>query len=81
MLTIMASPYLHRLITYALLIYSFAAPANSFPSPNIPTSPGSYTSPSFNHTSAPEMAYPQNGTYRSVAYFVVSLLTFVLVAG
>ena len=23
------------------------------------------------------MAYPQNGTYRSVAYFVVSLLTFV----
>lgn len=75
---IMARPYLHRLITYAFLIYSFASPVKSFPSPNPNNSPGSYSSPSFNQTSASEMAYPQPA-YRSVAYFVVSLLTFVLV--
>ena len=75
---IMARPFLHRLITYALLIYSFASPVKSFPSPNSNNSPGSYSSPSFNQTSASEMAYPQPA-YRSVAYFVVSLLTFVLI--
>ena len=72
----MARAFLHRLIAYVFLIYSFAAPtssSNPFPNPN--TLLGSLSPLFFDQTPVHKMAYPQNG-YRSVAYFVVSQLTF-----
>jgi hypothetical protein len=70
----MAKAFLHRLIAYLLLLYSFAASSPcSNPSPNSTTLLESPTPLPSDQTPVDEMAYPQTG-YRSVAYFVVSHL-------
>lgn len=68
----MARAFLHRLIAYVFLIYSFAVPATSSnPFPNLNSLLASLSPLPVDQVPIGEMAYPQNG-YRSVAYFVVS---------
>lgn len=69
----MARAFLHRLILYVLLIYSFASPGTSLnPFPSLNSLLSSLSPLPVDQIPVGEMSYPQNG-YRSVAYFVVSL--------
>lgn len=74
----MARALLHRLIAYVFLIYFLVDPATSINSfPHISTLLGSPSLLPYDQIPIGEMAYPQTG-YRSVGYFVVSYIIFIM---